>query len=669
MADEGGRAAGGLSSRRSGSPPKLVLGALAAILCARALYGVPAQAADLDPAGRALARPALDPDAEAEIIRWDVRVVDGVVAQGFDRLIESRRAVMVYSPRAAEQLGVAAIPFDDDTRIEFVSVTVTTPGGRRRTLQPEQMFDREVARIGKVRLRERRYSVPGLEAGSLVETYSRIRSLDGRYLRTLVVPVQEDIPLRSFVLRVRAWREESFTLRTNGAASLAGGVTVDADGYRRLEVRDLPARRREPLADAEWRTRLIVLGLYGDPVNPPRMARFTVGTEIGKPLEAMLPVDDSVRVAAARIAPGDLPVSERIERLFRWCRTGLRNLSATDSSARSELGVDDRPRVTLANGASDAQGVNVAFAALAIAAGLDVRLAVVVDGMQTAFGFATDPRHADRLVVVIADRGRWRWFDPGDPVHPPDFVEASLEGCTAYLLGKSVVSRTVVPRAPGRLSREERTASLHWSAAGGLQGTIETTYHGHLAALHLAELRLLDRAERNVRALSSLRSRWTEAEADSFEWRLPADGIGPVGWRCRVRIPDYATLAGTTALVPLDPWPPVEARLTEDTLRTQPVKWPFAWTEALRVRLTLPEGARAIAPGLPDPLSLPEGPKVSATCRIGSAGGHVEFEREQAFGSADSPIPAERWKDVRGLLARCREIALANIEVEIAPDR
>lgn len=254
-------------------------------------------------------------------------------------------------------------------------------------------------------------------------------------------------------------------------------------------------------------------------------------------------------------------------------------------------------------------------------------------------------------------------------MRPPDFVEASLEGCTAYLIGSSVVRRTVVPRAPGRLSREERTASLHWSAAGGLQGTIETTYHGHLAALHLAELRLLDRAERTVRALSALRGRWTEAETDSFEWRLPADGIGPVGWRCRVRIPDYAALAGTTALVPLDPWPPAEAALTEDTLRTQPVEWPFAWTEVLRVRLTLPMGARAIAPGLPDSLSLPEGPKVSATCRIDSAGGRVEFEREQAFGSADSPIPAERWKDVRGLLARCREIALANIEVEIAPDR
>lgn len=630
---------------------------------------MPAQAANPDPEGRTRAGPTTGPDAEAEIIRWDVRVVDGVVAQGFDRLIESRRAVRVHSPRAAERFGVASIPFDDHTRIEFVSVTVTAPDGRRRTLQPEQMFDREVARVGGMRLRERRYTVPGLEAGSLVETYSRIRSLDGRYLRALVLAVQDDIPVRSFVLRVRAWREEPFSLHTNGAASLAGGVTVDADGYRRLEVRDLPASRDEPLAAAAWRTRLIVLGLYGDPGHSPRMARFTAGAEVGKPLETMLPVDDSVRVAAARIAPAGSSASERIERLFRWCRTSLRNRSATDSTFGSELGVDDRPRVTFANGASDAQGINVAFAALAVAAGLDVRLAVVVDDLRTVFGIAAEPRHADRLLVAVADRGRWRWFDPGDPAQPPDFVDSSLEGRTAFLIGNSAVRRVVVPRAPGRLSRAERTASLRWSVSGGLEGTMEATYHGHLAARHLAELWPLERGEREVQALSDLRSRWPEAAADSFEWRLPPDGVGPVGWRCRVRIPGYATLAGTTALVPLDPWPPAEATSFEDTLRTQPVEWPFAWTEVLRVRLALPEGARAIAPGLPDSLSLPEGPKVSARCRIGSAGGPVEFEREQAFGSADSPIPAARWRDVRGLLARCRELALSSVEVGIAPDR
>lgn len=642
-----------------------------AVALAWCVAAMPCGAASLDPASPDLAHPRLDPAADAEVVRCEYRVVDGVVAQGFDRLVVMNRATMVYTARGAEAHGTSSILYGEGTEVDNLFVRVTAPDGRSRVVTPEKMVDQEVLRLGGMRLRRKTFVVPGLVPGSLVEVSSRIRMLDGWYVRDLFLPCQDDVPIRSLRVRVRPWKDRPFTLHSSVSLVPAEPPTTDAEGYRTIVVRDVPALVEEPWMPPFGRVSAFLYGEYGEPdVAPYSINRLAGRTGEGTDLRKVLPVPDTLAVIAKSIEGGATGLAERAERLFRHCRTGLRNLSfAADSASRplpaAATMADVRPLQTLHRAEGTALGVNLALAGLAIASGLDTRLVLVSGEVPYWMGEAPSLASVARVLVAVARPGGWLFLDPGDPDQPPGLVDPSAEGVAAWLSGGGKVTDITMPRSPASASRLEREADLVLTPEGDVEGRLHVRWTGHLAAQERRAFAKLGAGERAGKALEGLRTRWPSAEVDSFEMVIPGDGIEPVEWACRVRLRGYAPAAGDLLLAPLDPFEELHVEVAADSSRRHPVHWDFSWSESDRVRIALPAGARVTPPRAPAAASMAGRFESDCSVREDAPGRGLVFERQAAFTCpAEGDLPAERWPELRAAIGA--SLAGSRLVAEIA---
>lgn len=651
--------------RGSTFPQRLALGALVCILWAAA-----PRAAVSEAPGPAVARPVLDPNADAEVVHCDIRVVDGVVAQGFNRLVEMRRTTAVFTARGADAEGVSSITYGRGTTVEYVSVRITTPDGAKRTLTPEKMFDQDLVRSGGLRLRRKSFVVPGIVPGSLVEVYSRTRSTDRRYVPDCWVLCQEDVPIRSLRLRIRPWKDMTFTLRTSVALRPAEPISVDPDGYRVIVLKDIPAWRFETWMPDMGATSPIVWGEYQGAHEAPRLVQALIGRgRTRKELAANLPVVDSMRTLAAEIVQGATTPAERAERLHRYCRDRIRNLSAvadsTGAGAPNRSGQSDvRPWTTLSRGEGSGLAVNLAFAGLAVAAELDVRLVLVGAGIRPWFGQSESIDDVEDVLVALSGPGGWHFYDPGSPGRPTGVISPSVEGTTAFLTNGGEPVPIQIPRAPAAHSRLTRAAELRLSPEGDAEGSLEVTWSGHA----LGDLReaLEDVAvdERRTWLLAGLSRRWPNAEVDSFVFVPSADRREIEGWRCRVRLAKYATVAGDVMLAPMDPFEELHVDVLADSARRSDVHWDYSWTESDRIRLSAPAGGRVLLPALPGDVTL-EG-IFHGGCRgkVVGPGDALEFERTATFTRPrDGSIPRERWNELRARIGA--SLAHGRLDAEV----
>ena len=152
---------------------------------------------------------------------------------------------------------------------------------------------------------------------------------------------------------------------------------------------------------------------------------------------------------------------EKIKLIFEFCRSRIKRI---DSEALTDL---DRARYkanktatdTLKNESGTGSDINLLFAALAIAAGFDARLAKTPDRDDIFF----DGRNADPYTRLYFMRGsniavrmddKWRFFDPASTFVPYGMLQWNEEGQDAFIIGDGMESFDIMPLAARKIARE-----------------------------------------------------------------------------------------------------------------------------------------------------------------------------------------------------------------------
>jgi hypothetical protein len=121
---------------------------------------------EVTPAELQMKTPKVEADADAEAIFWEVRLDD----KKSDRLSYDHYVrIKIFTERGGGRFSKFEIPFTKGKKVEGVAARVIKPDGTVVSLNPQDIFEREIVRAGKIKINAVSFAVPGIEPGVIVE--------------------------------------------------------------------------------------------------------------------------------------------------------------------------------------------------------------------------------------------------------------------------------------------------------------------------------------------------------------------------------------------------------------------------------------------------------------------------------------------------------------------
>jgi len=593
--------------------PVLVLAALGVA----SLIPRPAAAANatqafqpLTPEERALEHSKIDPDADAEILDWDVRIEDDVLGNDWHTSHSTYIRVKVFTEHGR----------DAWTRIDLLSrvgsdVVLKDLDGR--TLQPDgsevklasrEMHERTIDRWDGRKVRMMSFNMPAVQVGSVIE--ARWRTVNTRNLTNYVrLPFvwafNENTPVRHVSYHVKPYsRPDMPPMRTIMFHGTVEPMEKEPDGFYRFSASNVRGYRDEPEMPPSEQTRPWMLLYYGDTPSEPGKYWSKLGRDEWNRTHDGFRVSAEVKALAARITEGAAGEDERLAAIYDHCHRVIRNLDtpSPDTTAEErEQRKDDRTSAeVIKSGLGRGDEIDRLFGALAGAAGFEVRKVLI--GKRN--DMVLDPMWPDdyfltSYVIAVKTRGEWVFFDPGSPFVSRGMLMPYEESQSGLLTDPREPTFVVVPASPATASCTRRKGTFALAEDGTLEGDVRIESCGHAARdrkYHLAQLSPDDR-RRDI--VDRIHERVGDAEVSAVEIENATDPDRPVIERCHVKVPGYAQVTGRRLFLQPAVFHKGDAPRYTDGKRRFPIMLKYAWSEMDTVLITPPDGFTIEKPDAP----------------------------------------------------------------------
>ena len=153
---------------------------------------VPAQSMQwkpVDPAHLTLKAAAVEKDADAEALLWEV-YINTASDSGTDFIHLVR--VKIFTERGKERGGKINIPYLSGVSVRDIAGRTIKPDGTIIELKKDAIFDRELVKAGRLKLKAKSFALPGIEPGAIIEY--RWREVYGYITNYVKMELQRDIP-------------------------------------------------------------------------------------------------------------------------------------------------------------------------------------------------------------------------------------------------------------------------------------------------------------------------------------------------------------------------------------------------------------------------------------------------------------------------------------------
>jgi hypothetical protein len=645
-------------------------GAFRGLVCLLALACLAAPAAargDKDwkpvaPAEISLAAPVVEKDADAEALFWEVRVADEAEYSGPRTVLQHYIRIKIFNERGRESQSKVDILAPKvggrEIKISDIAGRTIKPDGTVVELKKEDIFERTIVKGSGIKVKAKSFAMPGVEPGSIIEyrwrevrgdtlsQYDRLefsRDIPVQHVKYYVKPISN--PYFNYGMRARTFNGENTPFQK------------EKDGYFSTSMSNVPAFREEPYMPPQYSVRPWMLVYYTEDrkLDP---ARFWTqyGRDVYESSKSEMKVGDEVRRKAAEVAGDAATPEQKIERLFEFCRTQIKNLyddaSGLTAEQRAKAKENKSPADTLKRGVGTGRDIDMLFAALAVASGFDARVVNLADRGDTFF----DPSFPDAyfirtydIAVKVGDA--WRFYDPASTHVPFGMLRWQEEGQQALLSDPKEATFVLTPVSGPEKSLEKRQAAFKLSDDGTLEGDVRIEYTGHLAA-DLKEYNDDDSpAEREETLREKIKSRLPGAEITDVRVEGVSDGSKPFVYSFRVRMPGYAQRTGKRLFFQpaffqkgLGPRFPTAGRRHE-------VYFHYPWSEEDTVEFALPEGFALDNAEAPAPFAGGDLTKYEPTAGITKDGRTLVYRRKFHFGKGGGSLlrfPVTSYQQLKG---------------------
>ncbi|MDT5156705.1 MAG: hypothetical protein QOH51_1062 [Acidobacteriota bacterium] len=599
----------------------------------------------IDPAEVALAAPTVEKDADAEALFWEVKVADEDAGSEPRTVLDHYIRIKIFNERGREsqsKIDILAPKFGGrETKIKDIAGRTIKPDGQIVELKKEDIFERTVVRASGLKVKAKSFAMPSVEPGSIIEyRWREVRGDSLSYYDRL--EFSRDIPVQQVKYYIKPIAVTGYWPYSMRAQFFNGQNTPfqkEKDGYYSTTMSNVPAFREEPYMPPHYSVRPWLLVYYSkDHKLDPEHFWKEYGKAVYESNKAGMKVDDDVKRKAAEVTGDASTPDQKIQRLFDFCRSQIKNINDDANGMTLEQRIkaakDNKSASdTLKHGMGTGRDIDMLFAAMATASGLDARVVKLADRSDTFFDaqFPDDYfLRAYDIAVRVGDQ--WRFYDPASTYVPFGMLRWQEEGEQALLSDPQEPTFVQTPLSGPEKSLEKRTGKFKLSEDGTLEGDVKMEYTGHIAA-DMKEYNDDDSAtEREETLKNKFKDRMTGIEITDIHIENVNDPIKPFIYTFHVRVPGYAQRTGKRLFLQPAFFQKGLGPLFPTTGRRHEVYFHYPWSEEDRVSIDLPEGFALDNPESPAPFAGGDLSKYEPLASITKDGRTLVYTRKFYFG-------------------------------------
>jgi hypothetical protein len=631
------------------SPAPFVL-ALTCLL----LFSVPVIADDwrtIDPADLALKAPLVEKDADAEAIFWEVRVDD---SQSSELSLKHYIRIKVFTERGRESQSKVDLPYLSSTSIKDIAARVIKADGSIVELKKDDVLERTIVKASGLKIKAKSFALSGVEPGSIIE-YRWREVFPGASANHLRMQFQRGIPVEAVNYYFKPFAGMRYLPFHMGD----GKFVKDKDGFFKFTMVNMPAFHEEARMPPEDEVRAWVFLFFSDASKlEPDTYWKNYGKAIFEATKDDMKVGDEVKKAVAGIV-GDATTPEaKLERIYDFCRTKIKNVSH-DSAGMSEeekkkFKPSKSPSETLQRSMGSGSNIDMLFAALAKAAGFDARLALSGNRDDLFFdkGLANSYFLASSFIAVHVGEN-WKYFSPAEMYTSFDMLGWPEEGQDTLITDAKEPLWVKTPISPPEKSLEKRTGKLRLLEDGTLEGDLRIEYTGHLGFDKKQQNHNESAGQREEDLRESVKKRLSTAEISDIKIENATDPIKPFAYAYHIRIPGYAQRTGKRLFLQPAFFQHGLGPLFSSSDRKNPLYFHYPWSEDDHLEIALPAGFALDNADTPAPIPRAMTQNVcelKITIGVTSGSPALIYDRKFFFGGEASIIfPAKSYRALKQL--------------------
>ncbi|MGB9182014.1 MAG: DUF3857 domain-containing protein, partial [Pyrinomonadaceae bacterium] len=540
-----------------------------------------------------LKAPVVEKDADAEVLFWDVRMDDAEQDLVFAHYIR----IKVFTERGRESQSKIDITYTGDTKVKDVAARTIKPDGQIVEVKKEDVFERTIIKMSGLKVKAKSFAMPGVEPGAIIE-YKWREVTPGAYANHEHLDFQREIPIQKVSYHIKPLNNPyiSYAMRYQAFHMPSVNAVKEKDGFYNLSLTNVPAFHEEPRMPPEDQVRAWALVYYSEDKKLAPAAYWKErGKEVYEAAKSYIKPNDDVKKKAAELVADAKTDEEKLQRLFDFCRTSIKNvnddasgLTATD---REKLKENKSSGDTLKRGMGTGLDIDSLFIALATAAGFEARPVLLSDRSRIFFdpGF-TDSYFLRGFNTAVRVGGEWRFFDPASTYVPFGMLRWQEENLQALIADPKEPAWVETPLSPPEKSMEKRAAKLSLSEDGTLEGEARIEYTGQLAAERKEDADDDSPQQREQNLRDRIKEHMSTAELSDIKIENITDATKPLVYSYHVKVPGYAQRTGKRLFLQPAFFQRGAGALFPVATRQSPIYFHYPWSEDDNVTIELPAG-------------------------------------------------------------------------------
>lgn len=630
------------------------------LLCLFAFFATPVSATGedwkpIEPALLSLKNSTVEKDADAEGIFWEVKMDDN---PGGDLIFNHYLRVKVFTDRGRESQSKIDIfygkLYGSDVKISDIAGRTIKPDGSIVELKKEDIFDRTVVKASGLKFKARSFAMPAVEPGCIIE-YRWKETRVGTYVKYVRLSFQRDIPVQRVQYLVKPFPFEGLTFNSITLHGTPSKWAKDKNGFYSSTMTNVPALHDESQMPPEDQVKTWMLVFYQSANEEKNPDKYWV--EIGKwyynEHKSDIKPNDEVKKMAASLVADAKTDDEKLERLFDFCRTKIKNVSLDSSGMTSDelkkLKENKNPSDTLKRGMGHSANIDQLFAALANASGFDARIVLAPDRGDLFFdksianGYFIDPMN-----IAVKVGGNWKFFNPGYPHIPFGMLRWQEEGQQSLITDPSQPVWVETPLSSADKSLVKRSAKLKLSDDGTLDGDVRLEYSGHFAIERKMEIDEESESQREDDLKEEIKGQMSTAEISNIKIENVMDYTKPLVYTFHVRVANYAQRTGKRLFLQPAFFQHGKGPMFATTDRKYPVYFHYPWSEDDHVDFELPKGYALDNADAPQPFGSGAISDYKVSLAASTDGRLLIYKRNFFFGGANTILfPIESYAPIK----------------------
>ncbi len=560
-----------------------------------------------------------DPEADAAILFREGELNDND-PEGTSLKVYIR--IKIFNERG-RRYGDVELPYKVELgKITDVHARTIRPDGTAIEVEGRDIFDKLLVKTSHAVWRARVFSMPAVEAGSIIEY--RYRQTYPQGFRYFALDLQSELFTKELHYSIQPQAAARLDVRWvtfNAADSKRFAPTWD--GTYNIRVENIPPFRREPMMPPEETVKIWGWLYYSNEpeTNPDKYWRDYAHRSHDRASYETKPTGAIRRVVNSITLASDGP-QEKISRIYEYIRTEIQNVGFREEGENNAgLKRNDTADDTIHRRYGTPREINRLFIAMLRAAGLDARVAELTTRDENFFrySFPDSFQLNSEVTAVIMRDGLVRFYDPGTPYCPVGMLSWEKEAVTALVYGKRDFRFVETPVTEAVSNSEDRVIRLTAYADGRVGAHVDSRITGQRALELRNELNDLTSDEQRKQIISATRELLPGATVDESSAAISnlTNPATPLETSISFTVPQFGIRTEKRLLLR----PALLSRRDESLMvaprRANGVYFNYPWSESEQVIIEAPEGFALEQ--LPDPVDID----------IGAAKYHSAFIREE----------------------------------------